>query len=180
MLEAYLADTLTNQVLKNADVLLKVVKEVKGLAEEKVTLTQVAADPELVAKMVANYLRDLLYHNLKKIMEIWKVTLGHSIFPDKDLTSRMFKAAEIRHDCVHRNGKTKEGAKHDINSAFVKQVDGDIYAMMEHIEFELAETANSEEEGSFGIEHDVESDRSSGIPQRARMAEMARVADRPL
>jgi len=142
VLEAYLADTLTNQVLKNADVLLKAVKEVKELKEEKVTLAQVAIDQDIVAKIVATHLREFLYHNFKKVMEIWKVTLGHSIFPDKDLTSRMFKAAEIRHDCVHRNGKTKEGEKHDIDSAFVKQVDEDIYAMMEHIEFELAKTGD--------------------------------------
>lgn len=142
VLEAYLADTLTNQVLKNADVLLKAVKEIKGLKEEKVTLAQVVTDSEIVGKMVAIHLRNLLYHKFTKIVEIWKVTLGHSIFPDKDVTRRMFKAAEIRHDCVHRNGKTKEGKKHNIDSPFVKQVDEDIYAMIEHIEFELAETGD--------------------------------------
>ena len=122
VLEAYLADTLTNQVLKDADVLLKAVKEVKGLKEEKVTLAQVATDPDIVVKMVATHLRDLLYHNFKKIMEIWKVTLGHSIFPDKDLTSRMFKAAEIRHDCVHRNGKTKEGEKRSVVEVIADEI----------------------------------------------------------
>lgn len=64
----------------------------------------------------------------------------------------MFKAAEIRHDCVHRNGKTKKGEKHDIESAFVQQVDEDIYAMVKHIEFELAKISDDDEEKeSIGI-----------------------------
>lgn len=134
-LEAYLSDTIVTQVLEKPWVLAASLKGIEELKDMKLSIAEVNADPDIVRRTVASHLRDLLYHNFAKVMEIWKVTLNFPLFSDRDLQVRMFKSVPIRHDCVHRNGKDKSGAERtEVDDAFVKQVDEDITAMVRHIE----------------------------------------------
>ena len=50
----------------------------------------------------------------------------------------MSRAEPIRHDCVHRNGKDKEGnIRTVVNEAFIHTIDDSIFKMMSHIQHEL-------------------------------------------
>lgn len=61
---------------------------------------------------------EVIYHNLPKVKNMYESTLGIS-FPD---FSRIQKDIVIRHDLVHRNGKTKEGQKIAVDEAIVNEV----------------------------------------------------------
>jgi len=134
-LEAYLSDRLIGAVTGDPAALEKSLTAISELKERKFTLAAFHADADIVKKTIAAYLRELMYHNFTKIDAIYKATLGFGIFPDTDVSERMFKALPIRHDCVHRNGKDKDGrTSFEVNTNFVKQTDRDIRAMIIHIE----------------------------------------------
>lgn len=137
-LEAYLSDTLVSQVLDKPYILNAALSGIKELKDMKLSIAEVNADPDIVKRTVAGHLRDLLYHNFVKIMPIWRATVGFDLFPSSELQRRMFKAVPIRHDCVHRNGKDKDGEERtEVDDAFVSQVDHDIQSIVRHVEGEI-------------------------------------------
>jgi len=137
-LEAYLSDTLIGQVLERPDVLARALKGIDELKRVTLPLSAIVDDPDIVKRTVSSHLRDLLYHNFAKVSSIWRVTLEFQMFPDKDVQARMFAAVPIRHDCVHRNGKDKDGKERsEVTAAFVRQVGEDMREMVRHIESEI-------------------------------------------
>lgn len=137
-LEAYLSDMLIGQVLERPALLQKSTEKIVDLKDTKLSLSEYLADPDVVKRRVTAHLRELLYHNFSKIGSIYRATLGFGLFPDKDVQDRMFKALPLRHDCVHRNGKDKDGNERwEVNDGFVKQVEDDMRAMLRHIEAEV-------------------------------------------
>ncbi len=150
-LEAYLADTLSQQVLDNPAALGRALTGVRTLKDIKLTLTEVAADPDIVRITVARALRSILFHDFAAVDEIWKIVLEGSIFPDPELKARMFRRVQIRHDCVHRNGRSRDGEEHvGIDFAFVLAVGEDIHAMMMHIEDALTGVIPDDEDPDLG------------------------------
>lgn len=134
-LEAYLADTLTKQVLKCPETLGRALTGVKDLKEIKLTLSEVVANPDIVKVTAAKVLRGILYHNFMKVDAIWQIALGFRLFPNEELKQRMLRYEPIRHDCVHRNGRDKDGNERtDVDFDFVIQMAEDVHAMLNHIE----------------------------------------------
>ncbi len=137
-LEAYLSDALLLEVLNKPGPLARLIAGDEELKKMKLPLTAIHGNPGIVAHTAATHLRGLLYHNFPKISAIWEEALGFHLFPDDDLKTRMMKAGPIRHDCVHRNGRDKEGnVRTEVDDAFVRQVDTDIRAMVSYIEAQL-------------------------------------------
>ncbi|HHF0540764.1 TPA: hypothetical protein ACPHTZ_004834, partial [Vibrio alginolyticus] len=60
---------------------------------------------------VAKYLKDLIFHDLKKVKPMFKNVLGYD-FGD---ISWLFKAINLRHHCVHRAGLDKDGNRIDLS-----------------------------------------------------------------
>jgi len=133
-LEAYLGDTLVNAVMKRPEAMRRMVLKDAELSEQKLTLAQVLDNKESVANRVEDYLRGLLYHNLAKIEVIYKIALGAEILPDKELKARLFRAMSVRHDIVHRNGKSKDGEAVRLPSADVARAIADIRAFVDHVQ----------------------------------------------
>lgn len=137
-LEAYLSDTLLLEVLNKPGPLARLVAGDEELKKMKLPLTAIHDNPGIVAHTAATHLRGLLYHNFPKISAIWEQALGFHLFHDDHLKNRMMKAGPIRHDCVHRNGRDKEGSvRTEVDDGFVRQVDTDIRAMVAYIEEQL-------------------------------------------
>lgn len=140
--EAYLSDTLIGQIVGKPAVLKRALTAIDELRDMKLPLVAVSEDPDIVKRTVAAHLRDLMYHNFTKIGSIWHATLGFHMFPDRDVRARMHKAVPIRHDCVHRNGKDKEGNERlEVTDSFVGQVDADMRAVVRHVETILSTIA---------------------------------------
>jgi hypothetical protein len=112
-MEAFLADTAINEVNSKPEAMDRLLKEDKDLMKEKFDLAQIAADPNIVRKTVIEHLRSLMYHNLGRVNALYGTVFKMNLFRllDKDEVDTLMQAILYRHDCVHRNGYTKEGDK---------------------------------------------------------------------
>ncbi len=108
-LEAYLGDTLINEVMGDANALQRLIVTADELVGAKFTLIQIANSPDLVQSTVRAYLRDILYHNLAKVEVLYNIAFGFRILTLVKDKSSLFNAVSLRHDCVHRNGFDKDG-----------------------------------------------------------------------
>lgn len=146
-LEAYLADTLTKQVLECPNTLNRALIGVKDLRAIKLTLSEIAANPDIVNMTAAKVLRGMLYHNFMKVDAIWNIALGFSLFPNDELKERVLSYEPIRHDCVHRNGRDKDGKERtEVNFEFVIQMAEDVHDILNHIEDNLCPYFSDEDE----------------------------------
>jgi len=134
-LEAYLGDTLLNEVMGDKAAMQRLIDMDADLAKEKFTLSEVSKDPSLVERKVRTHLREVMYHNLKKVDVLYNIALGIRILDLTTDKASLFRAVLLRHDCVHRNGFDKEGNEIDVfTKAFVQDTADLIKAFVEGIE----------------------------------------------
>ena len=74
-------------------------------------MREIYQEEENLKATVASYLKDLIFHDLKRIKPMYEAVLNHKF---SDL-SWLFKSVEIRHHCVHRAGYNKDGEKVEIS-----------------------------------------------------------------
>lgn len=110
LLESFLGDTLKSlisedeQFLKNAVANFKILKNVK--------LTELIESDLDVNNLVLKYISDFLYHNIPNTIEMYEQILGNKIKID---ISNVVKITKLRHDIVHRNGKSIDGKNITLN-----------------------------------------------------------------
>ena len=111
-------------------------KELKG---EKFTGTQILEDPDLPEKALIQYLQRLSFHNFPIIDNLFKIAINHSIFKDDDQRNLLNAARIYRHDCVHRNGKTKDGESLKIfDNDYVIEIANSAENLVKQLEYKLA------------------------------------------
>ncbi|EKF9799788.1 hypothetical protein O1D18_003415 [Vibrio cholerae] len=121
LLESYLGDTLRalisqdEQLLKNALRKFKVLKNVK--------LADVAETDLDIKSLVLRYVGDVLYHNIPNAIEMYEQVLGVKLEID---ISKVIKITKLRHDIVHRNGRTIDGSTISIGAQDFTQAISDI------------------------------------------------------
>jgi len=111
-LESYLVDSFLNKVLGNSERITKVISTNKSLNEKKYCVADILDWHKNVESRVEEFLTELIWHNIPTVRSLYGDVLGVS-FPDN--TPSIFKAVGIRHDLVHRNGKTVKGKVHILN-----------------------------------------------------------------
>jgi hypothetical protein len=110
LLESFLGDTLKSTIsenekyLKNALCKFKILKNVK--------LTDLATTDLNLKSLVLKHVGDVLYHNIPNVLEMYEQILGVNLNIDK---SNIVKITKLRHDIVHRNGKTIDGQEISLN-----------------------------------------------------------------
>ncbi|MBP2238101.1 hypothetical protein J2Z31_004628 [Sinorhizobium kostiense] len=110
ILEAYLSDAVISLVYNNSEILNAIVAWHPELKEEKVSLASVAANPHLVRDTIVSRLRKTQFHRFEHVNGMLRAAIRHPILPaDKETRGEVLRAAKIRHDCVHRNGRDQEG-----------------------------------------------------------------------
>ncbi|WP_372168529.1 hypothetical protein [Xanthomonas axonopodis] len=140
-LEAYLCDTLINQIKVNDGSLERLIAEANELADAKFTLSEIYKSPTIVSDTAIEYLRSVLYHNLAKVDVLYKIALGIKILKLSDDTKSLFKAVSLRHDCVHRNGFKKDGSQHTVFTKTYVETTGDLISkFVERIQKNLPTT----------------------------------------
>ena len=103
-METFLADTLKSYVLSSEKNIRFFTENYKPFQKELVPLSDIHKRVDNQPSCVRQVLDSLMYHDLPKIKQIYKV-LNVDIGDIGDLA----KAVIIRHDIVHRNGKDKDG-----------------------------------------------------------------------
>lgn len=123
LLEAFLGDTVKSLVSEN-EVFFTNSRKINELNKVRYSLEFLSTN-ELDAKGLAiRELSNILYHKMSKVKNIFEIILDTKV--DIDI-SAVDKITKVRHDIVHRNGKTKEGESIYLNS-------DDILKMISHIE----------------------------------------------
>lgn len=135
-LEAFLADTLINAVREDQDVRNRLASKNKPLGELQVSAAKLAADPDALANELVRYLKGLLFHDLKTANALYRDAFGITWYPSKVEADLIFPAMLHRHDCVHRNGRNKEGEKLEIfDNTYVQTFIAAVKKVIDHIEF---------------------------------------------
>ncbi|MEO1638610.1 MAG: hypothetical protein AAFU41_05120 [Pseudomonadota bacterium] len=130
VLEAYFGDTIRNVVQRDRDALVRFAtgNDVMRKTSLSVTMSDVEADSNVLGQTVEDRLRKavdanlrgVLYHNLQKVIAIYKDAAGIELAAQADDLKELFRYMELRHDCVHRNGSSQDGKKHTVfDEAFV-------------------------------------------------------------
>ena len=138
-LEAFLADRLINRVIEDSEARARLLALDHDLLKAKYSLSEISAEPNFVTSRVRAHLRTIAYHNLPRVSILYKAAFDTDLLAmlgeDKD---RLFKAIELRHDCVHRNGRDKEGKRLDVfTKDYVSSVSSLIQGFVEKLDIKL-------------------------------------------
>ncbi|RVG70891.1 hypothetical protein [Sinorhizobium meliloti] len=135
IVEAYFADAIIGAAQVDTNLQRQMLK-LKSLKDKQITLATVLDKPTIVRDMVKVALQALSFHDLKQVSWISEKSFNKSILPkDKDDRKLILMSVGKRHDCVHRNGRDKDGNQHDdISSAYLKKIGTIFEGMAEALE----------------------------------------------
>lgn len=136
-MEAYLGDTLQNHVSCSLESIGRLIDGHKALKEERPSLREIFDDGDIVRTRVMRALKAMLYHNLQKVSLTYKIATGVSILEDDNLRERLHKYMELRHDVVHRGGKSKSGERIELSADTVLLAIADIGSLAKRIELSI-------------------------------------------
>lgn len=120
-LEAYLGDTLVRAVLADDEAIQRLLAEDRQLTAARFTLAEIFASDDLVRDAVKRHLKGLLYHDLAKVDFLYRTALQIPVLSDKLENDALFRAIQLRHDCVHRNGFDIDGNRHEFTPTYVEE-----------------------------------------------------------
>jgi hypothetical protein len=146
-LEAYLSDTLIGTVIDDKSALIALSAKDKRLTERKFSMSEFIEDPDLIRKMIA-HLKDVIYHDLHKVDYLYRIVFEIDLIAllGSDGTAAMLSAVKYRHDCVHRNGKNKEGEQLDVfTKEYVTNISQLVFNLVDSIQKALAVSRSSEQ-----------------------------------
>ena len=119
-MEKFLSATFIHEVANSGDLIRKLLETDPKIGEKKLTLKYIYKEHKKIETIVAEYLKDLTFHRLKKTKEMYKQVLDI----DFENIGWFFKAIKVRHHCVHRAGSDKEGKRVNITKeSIIKLVD---------------------------------------------------------
>lgn len=110
-MEAFLASSFIHEVTNSDELTRKLIETDPEIGKKELTLKEIYKEHENIKTIVAKYLKDLIFHRLKKIKSMYRSVLD----VDFGNISWLFKAVELRHHCAHRAGYDKDGNKIQIS-----------------------------------------------------------------
>jgi hypothetical protein len=130
-IETYLSDFFISSISSDPLLLRRLVETSPDFKAEKISTSELFKALEQIEQRVRTYLMDVVWHHLTRIKPMFRDALGVEFPTDM---SGLFKAVLVRHDIVHRNGRTKEGQEHvfgdkdvidliDIAESFVMEIE---------------------------------------------------------
>jgi len=119
-METFLSDAFINQTMSNKYHFRKFVQTHPEFGKRKFELKDIFDEYEDIEDTAKRVMVDTIYHNLAQVRKMYIDTLNIK-FPD---ISNIMPYINMRHDLVHRNGKTKSGELIKLNkSVLVKLLD---------------------------------------------------------
>lgn len=132
-METFLADTLKSYVLSSEKNIRFFTENYKPFQKELVPLSDIHKRVDNQPSCVRQVLDSLMYHDLPKIKQIYKV-LNVDIGDIGDLA----KAVIIRHDIVHRNGKDKDGNQRLITREMIEELSSKVAYLIYDVSNQMA------------------------------------------
>ena len=118
-LETYLSDKFISSIKADETLLRKFVETTPKFEKQNLPLSKVFSARENIEGRVREHLLEVVWHRLAKVEPMFRDTLGIE-FPSD--VKELHRAIIIRHDCVHRNGKTKDGNELMLDESKVKDL----------------------------------------------------------
>lgn len=108
-METYLSNAFIFTIMNNDDYIKKLLITTKHFKSKKYTIKEVIEwELSSVKKKVEKYLLSIMWHNIWVVKPMFKNVLNIE-FPE--VVKDIHEAILIRHDIVHRNGKSKDGSE---------------------------------------------------------------------
>lgn len=136
IMEAYLCDSIISLAKEHQKLTFILVRADASLAAMTYGLKDILQKPAIVEETLKESLKNRLYHDLEKVALLYRPVLGKTdFFPSEGVKEVLTEAVKKRHDCVHRNGKTKAGdALVEINENYVQRISIAVEALVSHLE----------------------------------------------
>lgn len=139
-LEAYLAGTFIHKVTHSEKLIRKLVETDPHFSNMKFTLKEIFEKSEKLKLIVAEYLQNLIFHDLKKVKPMFKEVLDCD-FGD---ISWLFNAVLKRHDCVHRAGLDKDGFRIELSAHSITELIKKSNQLVNNIEVKIAKVPDED------------------------------------
>ena len=149
-LETYLSDAFVHTVLSSKKYLKLFFTTFRDFKDQKLSMNELFDYADKAEEKAKEAMLEVIYHNLPKVSKMYEATLGIS-FPN---ISQIQKDIAVRHDLVHRNGKTKEGKEIFIDKADVDEIISRIENFVETLDHMLRAKEKLEEVKRFAIDID--------------------------
>ena len=108
-METYLSNAFIFTIMNNDDYIKKLLITSEDFKSKKYSMKEVIEwELSSVKKEVEQYLLSIMWHNIWRVKQMYKNVLNIE-FPE--VIKDVHKAILIRHDIVHRNGKSKDGSE---------------------------------------------------------------------
>jgi len=133
-LEAYLFDTVLNQVMGDEGYKRRFVETSPEFAKRKTSMCEIYHRMEGLDKELKDHLFSMLWHDLGRAKRVYESVFAIE-WPD---ISRLAKAVRNRHDIVHRNGKSKDGNDIILSKEKVEALITDVQTFIDSIDEKLA------------------------------------------
>jgi hypothetical protein len=136
IMEAYLSDTFVSQIMIDKNKIRKLVETTKEFSEQQFKLTEIFNVMENIENIVKDYLAKMVWHNIPKVQALYNNVYGIDM---RKHTAILSKAVTIRHDVVHRNGKTKDGDLVIIKKDDIEELIINVDSLVQEIENNIQE-----------------------------------------
>lgn len=137
-METYLSDTLKKQVLNREAIRRRFIKAHDAF-KVKIVVADIYEKMESLKTEIVSEIDKMSFHNLDRIPALYRSVLTTE-FPDGCLAD-LKRALDLRHDIVHRNGKSIAGTVVDISvsdvNGLIELVDRTIYCIDKQIKDRL-------------------------------------------
>lgn len=138
-METYLSDAFINTTLNSKEITKKFVSTFHEFKNRSISLNEIYVYHDKIDTICKQAMLDIIYHNLPKIKGMYEDTLGIDI----GNIGTPYKAVLIRHDLVHRNGKTKKGDEVVIDKITINNLINDIKTFIEQIDKQIDAVSDS-------------------------------------
>jgi hypothetical protein len=149
-MEAYLSDFFIARIKSNTELMKKYVSTTPEFKQTKFSLSEIYKELAALDRTIANHLGQVVWHNLSRVRLMYKDAIGIE-FPSE--LSALYRAVEIRHDIVHRNGRPPEGRiGHTVDKRELLELFELVRSLAHHIEVAcLPEVTEITEDSPFEL-----------------------------
>lgn len=132
-LETYLSDTMSYWIKTDENVFKRFVSNCSEFKKEKLSLSTIFDRLEALRAQVEQHIQKTVWHRLDRVMPLFSSSLDI----ERPEIQQLMSYIVIRHDIVHRGGKTKEGSHVEITLDKLSELRQCIATFVEKIEGEL-------------------------------------------
>ncbi len=128
-MESYLSSTFIQSIKESENALRALVETDPEFAKRKFSMKEIFQKKETLRDEVAEYLKNLVFHEIRKVKPMYKDVLNID-FGDVEW---LFEAVVLRHHCVHRAGYNKDGSEIEITIESIRKLSSNCENLAEKI-----------------------------------------------